>query len=70
MNERYSYYFGTINNGITDHRDAVVIHESVNDKMVRSMLLSRVLDTFFTDRSDMCMRMRKWLEKTHPEMML
>lgn len=70
----YSYYLSTVDEvnieTATLEKNLLVVNEMTNGKMVRSMYLSRVLDTFYTDRSDMCKRMRIWLEQTYPEMML
>ena len=70
----YNYYLSTIDEvnieTATLEKNLLVVNEVTNDKMVRSMFLSRVLDTFYTDRSDMCKRMLKWLKQEHPEMVL
>ena len=70
----YGYYLSTVDEvnieTATLEKNLLVVNEVTNGKMVRSMYLSRVLDTFYINRSDMWKRMREWLEETHPEMML
>lgn len=70
----YSYYLSTVDEvnieTATLEKNLLVVNEVTNGKMVRSMYLSRVLDKFYADRSDMWKRMRIWLEESYPEMML